>query len=84
MQQEHKLPNNRHQYSENPHRVHKAHLHNLTAGTWCAVTTEKIIEIAILKTVHSGHYVKLILTPILQEINNRGNPLPSKYCRHFV
>ena len=41
MQQEHTLPNNRHQYSENPQAVHEAHLHDLTVSTRCAVTAQK-------------------------------------------
>jgi hypothetical protein len=47
MQQEHKLPNNRHRYSENPQAVHEAHLQDLTGSTWRAVTAQKTTEPAI-------------------------------------
>jgi hypothetical protein len=70
MQQEHKLPNNRYQYSENPHAVHDAHSHDRTVSTRCAVTAQKITESAVVlkKYILASHYVKLISTPVLQEI----------------
>jgi hypothetical protein len=84
IQQEHKLPKNSHQCSENPHAVHESNLHDLTVSSWCAATVQKIKEPTIKKKIHFGHYVKLIWTPFFRELMTEATHFLQHISKTFL